>query len=260
VPDLKLATEIATVALTIAVLEAVISLSLPLFLFHWSTIRRGPARAQLALTIDDGPHPDSTPRWLAALAAADVKATFFCPGARVEAFPALARAIVAAGHELANHSYSHPWNLAFFTQDHAQTELARAQRALQRVAVVGTWFRPVAGVLSPPLAAAARSLGLVPVTWTARAYDGADPGTWFRVSRAAALRRLSRGVTAGGILLAHDNPGSPGPEIVADLRALADRAGLKFVTVSALLTPASLPAPALSNLSISQRDLTSPSP
>jgi peptidoglycan/xylan/chitin deacetylase (PgdA/CDA1 family) len=256
VPDLIWAQEIAAVALTIAVVEAVISLSLPLFLFHWSTIRRGPAHAQLALTIDDGPHPDSTPRWLAALGAADVKATFFCPGARVDAFPELARAIVAGGHELANHSYTHPWNLAFFTQDHARAELLRAQRALQKVAAVGAWFRPVAGVLSPPLAAAARGLGLVPVTWTARAYDGAGAG----VGPAAALRRLGRGVVAGGILLAHDNPGSPGPEIVADLRALADRAGLKFVTLSALLAPEPARAPALSNLSISQRDLTSPSP
>jgi hypothetical protein len=121
----------------------------------------------------------------------------------------------------------------------------------------------VAGVLSPPLAAAARSLGLVPVTWTARAYDG-HGAVPYRVAPARALARLARGVVDGGILLAHDNPGSPGPEIVPALRALADQAGLHFVTLSALLTPAVAPDPAshpaLPNLSISQRDLTSPSP
>ena len=250
-----LAAVVAVVALTVAVVEAVVSLSSPIFLFHWATIRRGPGRAELTLTIDDGPHPTSTPRWLEALAAANIKATFFCPGARIEERPELARAIVRAGHELANHSHTHPWNLAFFSESHARAELQRAQRVLARVTSVHSWFRPVAGVLSPPLAAAAHSLGLVPVMWTARAYDGGAP---FAVGPQAALKRLARGVVAGGILLAHDNPGSPGPEIVPALRALADRAGLQFVTLSTLLAPEA--APPLPNLSISQRDLTSPSP
>jgi peptidoglycan/xylan/chitin deacetylase (PgdA/CDA1 family) len=256
----------AAVALAIGAVEAVVSLSLPLFLFHWSTIRRGPGRAQLTLTIDDGPHPTSTPRWLAALAAADIKATFFCPGARIEERPELARTIVRAGHELANHSHTHPWNLAFFTEARARGELLRAQRVLQRVTSVQSWFRPVAGVLSPPLAAAARSLGLTTVMWTARAYDGQMT---FPVPAAKALRRLARGVVAGGILLAHDNPGSPGPEIVPALRALADRAGLQFVTLSTLLGPgagvgagggAGARGGARPNRSISRRDLTTRGP
>jgi peptidoglycan-N-acetylglucosamine deacetylase len=219
------------IALGIVVCEALAVAVQPLVLFFSGTIRRGPVRPEVALTIDDGPDPVSTPRWLEALAAAGIKATFFCPGRSLEARPDLVQAILRAGHELGNHSYSHPWNLAFFSPKRARGELDRAQRAIARLTAAGRFFRPVAGVMSPPLAAAARSLGLTPVTWTARAFDGGP----VPVRPQAALRRLGRGLCAGGILALHDNPRSPGPEIVRELRARADRAGLRFVTLSTLL-------------------------
>jgi peptidoglycan/xylan/chitin deacetylase (PgdA/CDA1 family) len=213
-------------------------LGLPILLFYRDTTRRGPRRPTLALTIDDGPDPISTPRWLAALSRAGIKATFFCPGAQLAAQPALARAIVAAGHELANHSYTHHWALAFFSERRARAELARAQATAAAFAPATPWFRPVAGVLSPPLQAAARRLGLAPVTWSARAYDGG----FIEMSPAWALARLRRGLVPGGILALHDNPRSPGPAIVEALKARAEARGLQFVTLSQLLGHQAVPA------------------
>jgi peptidoglycan/xylan/chitin deacetylase (PgdA/CDA1 family) len=206
-------------------------LGLPILMFYRETTRRGPRQPVVALTIDDGPDPVSTPRWLAALSRAGIRATFFCPGARLGAHPALARAIVAAGHELGNHSYSHHWALAFFSERRARRELSRAESSVAAFAPPTRWFRPVAGVLSPPLQAAARHLTLQPVTWTARAYDGG----FLAMSPAWALARLRGGLVPGGILALHDNPRSPGPAIVEALKALANERGLQFVTLSELL-------------------------
>src|SRR5258705_5965495 len=73
-------------------------------------VRRGSgARKTIALTFDDGPDPDHTPELLAALAELDVKATFFVVGAGVDAHPDVCRQIAAAGHELGNHTYHHPY-------------------------------------------------------------------------------------------------------------------------------------------------------
>ncbi len=69
--------------------------------------KRGPARAMVALTFDDGPDPVHTPRILDALAASGVRAAFFMVGRQVEAVPAVARAVASAGHDLGNHTYSH---------------------------------------------------------------------------------------------------------------------------------------------------------
>src|SRR5260370_165151 len=70
-------------------------------------IKRGPARPMVALTFDDGPDPEHTPRILEALAAAGAQATFFMIGRQVEAAPQVARDAAAAGHDLGNHTYRH---------------------------------------------------------------------------------------------------------------------------------------------------------
>lgn len=221
---------VAVAALALA--EVFIFWIMPVWLFFFATTRRGPARPLLALTIDDGPHPVSTPIWLDLLRRHGIKATFFCPGARALAHPALARAIVADGHELANHSHTHPWGLALMRTPRAKEELATAQAALAQFGPVGPWFRPVAGVVSPPLLDAARELRLEAVTWTARPYDGV-----VKLSPARAIAHMRRGIVPGGILMLHDNPRSPGPEIIATIKAEADRRGLRFVTLSELLAP-----------------------
>jgi peptidoglycan/xylan/chitin deacetylase (PgdA/CDA1 family) len=221
---------VLSICLILFALLAVLA-GVPLVLFYGATIRRGPHRAELALTIDDGPDPSSTPALLAALAEAGIVATFFCPTAKLAAQPALAVAMARGGHELANHSHRHPWHLALFSERAARAELDGARQVLAEHGVASRWFRPVAGVVSPPLLRAARALDLRLVTWTARARDGG--GT--RVAPATAMRRLRPGLVPGGILLLHDRDGAPGAAVVGQLKRLADERGLAFVKLSDLL-------------------------
>jgi peptidoglycan/xylan/chitin deacetylase (PgdA/CDA1 family) len=209
----------------------------PLALFYGLTVRRGPKRPLVALTFDDGPHPESTPALLETLARCGLHATFFCPATQLTAYPQLGEALVAGGHELANHSSTHPWQLALMSRGAAQKELSAAQSVLRLFASKANvrdarFFRPVAGIVSPPLLRAARRLGLTTVTWTARARDG-----FGRVAPKAALARLRHGLVPGGILMLHDKPGSPAAALVSDLHAEARARGLALVTVTELLRP-----------------------
>src|SRR5258707_1122590 len=74
---------------------------------NWTRLPAGSPAARVALTIDDGPHPEVTPRVLDQLDAAGARATFFCVGAQVRRHPVLSRAIVARGHAIENHSEHH---------------------------------------------------------------------------------------------------------------------------------------------------------
>ena len=206
-----------------------VSVLVPLGLFFFVTVRRGPRQPRVALTFDDGPDPASTPALLEALAKHGIRATFFCPARQLTAHPQLAEAMITGGHELANHSSTHPWQLALMSRADAQKELSAAQGVLRLFGNETRFFRPVAGVVSPPLLRAARSLGLVTVTWTARALDGVG-----QVSAKKAFARLRRGFVPGGILMLHDRPGSPAAALVAELYAESRALQLPLVTLSHL--------------------------
>lgn len=187
--------------------------------------RRVPGPSRVALTIDDGPHPDTTPALLDALARAEVRATFFLVGAAVERWPELARRIVAAGHDIGNHTQHHRL-LAFRTADELAGEIADCQRALSRLVPEGAirWFRPPHGFKPIGLSAALRPHGLRMAAWQGSIRDTDAPGVETIVARAVALARPGR------ILLLHDNPSCRGqtaaalPMIVRRYRDL----GLEF--------------------------------
>jgi peptidoglycan/xylan/chitin deacetylase (PgdA/CDA1 family) len=105
---------------------------------------RGSAR--LALTFDDGPHPDTTRRVLAALASTRHRATFFLFGEKVERHPDVVREIRDAGHTPAVHGYIHDRLHPFRSARRIQSELVRALDAIERVSGVRPiWFRPPVG-------------------------------------------------------------------------------------------------------------------
>jgi peptidoglycan/xylan/chitin deacetylase (PgdA/CDA1 family) len=158
------------------------------------------ARPEVALTFDDGPHPDSTRRVLAALAAADARATFFVLGEKARQHAEILREIVAAGHTLGVHGDDHDRVLACKHPDAIVADLERALRAIE--AATGrrpTLFRPPIGHVSPRTARAARRLGLTLVGWSTRSRDG-------RASTTAqqATRRVIAGLRPGAIILMHD--------------------------------------------------------
>jgi peptidoglycan-N-acetylglucosamine deacetylase len=96
----------------------------------------------VALTFDDGPHPQNTPRILDLLDKYDVKATFFMMGRNVERFPDVTRQVIARGHEVGNHSYSHP-KLVWMSPGAVRDEIDRTDRLLREAGVTGPiHFRP----------------------------------------------------------------------------------------------------------------------
>ncbi len=161
------------------------------------SVWRGPAdRRALALTFDDGPG-EATPRVLEILARHGAPATFFFCGANVERLPAVAREVASAGHEIGNHSYSHPY-LFLKTPAGIRADLERAQEAIARhTGARPRWFRAPYGVRWFGLRRAQKELGLSGVMWTAIGYD------WkLRADEVAAHLRAH--AANGSILCLHD--------------------------------------------------------
>ncbi len=161
--------------------------------------RRLPGADGVAITFDDGPHPDGTPAVLEILAAADIKATFFLVGEQVERRPALAAEIAGQGHLIALHGYRHRPQP---TMSHkaVQNDVARGMSAIQSAThTVPAWHRPPYGVYSPAGLAAARGQGLKPLLWSRWGKD------WRRFTTPARIAsRTTANVRPGDVILLHD--------------------------------------------------------
>jgi peptidoglycan/xylan/chitin deacetylase (PgdA/CDA1 family) len=193
----------------------------------------------VALSFDDGPDPRWTPQVLKLLAAHRAKATFFMEGQFAERWPALARQVVARGHELGNHTYDHP-DLTRIDSAAVIEQVTRANAAFFAADLPRpSLFRPPKGLYDARAAAAVRSLGLQTAGWS----GGMCVERWTNHYKARdAMRLMLMRVRPGAILLAHDG-GVPSRE--RTLRALPlllaglNAKGYRVVTVSELLTIAS---------------------
>lgn len=153
----------------------------------------------VALTFDDGPDPEGTPAVLARLDALGWTATFFLLGSQVRRYPALARALRDAGHELGVHGCEHRNHLSR-SPAWVQRDLMGAVDAIE--AATGErprWFRPPYGVLTSGSLRAARRLDLAPVLWTAWGRD------WERTTADRVVGTLRPGLRSGATLLLHDS-------------------------------------------------------
>lgn len=187
-------------------------------------------RCEVALTFDDGPDADITPRVLDLLDRHQAKASFFCVGEKVAAHPEVVREIVRRGHSVENHSMRHSGFFGFFGLRRLRTELQTAQDAI--AAATGrapVFFRSPMGIRNPFLDPVIARLGLTYTSWTRRGFD--------TVARRpqAVLARLLRGLAAGDILLLHDRrTATATPPVLEVLPALLDgidAAGLKPVSL-----------------------------
>ena len=191
------------------------------------------ADGAVALTFDDGPDPDVTPKILEILRQRSAGASFFCVGQRAERHPHLIADIVARGHRVENHTYRHSNAFAFLGPRGMGREIDRAQLLLGRLA--GTppaYFRAPAGMRNPWLNAllAARSLDLV--SWTRRGFDtvSRDPAT--------IVARLVKNVRAGDVIVLHDGASASdasGQPVVLDVLPMLldelDRCNLRPVAI-----------------------------
>jgi peptidoglycan/xylan/chitin deacetylase (PgdA/CDA1 family) len=162
-------------------------------------VRRAPGVRTVALTFDDGPHPDSTPALLAALRRAGVRATFFLVGEAVERWPEIVRQIAAEGHTIGNHTQRHRL-LCFRTAAEVADEIAACQGALAKVGIEARLFRPPHGFKPVGLHRLLGRHRLQLVAWQGSIRDTDAPESAIIVARALAL------AAAGRILLLHDHP------------------------------------------------------
>ncbi|MGC2743893.1 MAG: polysaccharide deacetylase family protein [Candidatus Angelobacter sp.] len=210
------------------------------------TLTHGSDPSEMALTFDDGPNDPHTMRLLDVLAKHNARATFFLIGRYVRQRPDIARAILAAGHEIGNHTDSHP-NLVLVSAGRLRQELSDCGKALEdalgeKIAL----FRPPFGGRRPNVLRTARGMGLRPVMWSVSGHD------WSAKSAAAIAEKVTRQVDAckkpqGEIVLLHDGGHlafgiDRGFTVEAVRKLLEHYADKRFVTVSALSAGNQTPA------------------
>lgn len=199
------------------------------------SVYKGPGtRKSIALTFDDGPS-ESTPDLLEYLEREGVTATFFECGMHVKRLPHVAGQVAAAGHEIGNHTYSHP-KLPFKTREFIDQEFSEAQRVIQEeTGVTPTLLRAPYGFRWVGLREVQEKLLLLGVMWTVIGFDWRWPTE--RISE-----YVLRNTSPGGIICLHDGRGvTVRPDITHTLRAVKEIVpqlkdqGYRFETVTALL-------------------------
>lgn len=195
----------------------------------------------VALTFDDGPHPETTREVLRHLRERGMTATFFLIGRKVERHPEVVREIIDQGHEVALHTYDHDRVYPFKSPAAVVADIRRTQRAIQQACGrTPTWFRPPVGMTSPRTAQGTRRAGVRIVAWSARGLDGIRHG-----AGASLLPRLYRGLRPGAIVLLHDASERddftpPSLAVLPEFLAEIERRGLVTKRLGDVLPPPAL--------------------
>src|SRR5690606_11978023 len=150
----------------------------------------------VAITFDDGPHPDFTPQVLKLLSRYNAKATFFCIGKQVAQHPDIVKEIIAEGHTLGNHTYSHSKTFGFLSTEKVVEELQRTRETIQQLTGLDSiLYRPAFGVTNPSIGSAVDQLGLQTIGWSIRSLDTTNR------SKMTILHRITHRLKPGDIIL-----------------------------------------------------------
>ena len=209
-------------------------------LYGKTFIGEGRGSRRLALTYDDGPNDPHTPHLLDVLAKHTVKATFFVIGKFAKERPDLVRKVFEAGHDIGNHTYSHP-NLIFRTGAQTCREIDRCDAAIEdAIGARPNLFRPPFGGRRPANLRAVLSAGKTPIMWSVTGHD------WSATSVAQIVQKVSRQTRGGDVILLHDGDHL---RFGADRRYTVDATdelirrykgeGYDFVTVAEMMAKAS---------------------
>jgi peptidoglycan-N-acetylglucosamine deacetylase len=183
----------------------------------------------IAMTFDDGPSATLTPKLLDLLAARHIKATFFVIGENVAEHPEIVARAAREGHEIGNHSWSHP-NFAKMSQESVRSQLQRTDDAIKNA----TGKRPT--LMRPPYGSITDrekhlihdEFGYQIILWDVDPYD------WKRPGPAVVRNRILKETQPGSIVLSHDiHPGTI--EAMPSTLDALEAKGFKFVTVSELI-------------------------
>lgn len=182
-------------------------------------VRGRSSTGNVALTFDDGPHPENTPRLLDVLDAARATATFFVQGKAAEQYPALLRAMDARGHRIGNHGYAH-LDARASRPDAYVGDVQRAQHVLENILGRRTekLFRPPYGNITVPSFLALARRGFRFVFWSVDSRD-----SFIREAPALAAHVESLAIAGGDILLFHEDYGHTIESLPRILQSLRGR-------------------------------------
>ncbi len=201
-----------------------------------------PKRREIALTFDDGPHPQYTPPLLRVLDRYGVQASFFWLGAWVARTPETARAVSAAGHWLGLHGYDHR-SFAWLSAAQLRQTLLRTQAAIEQACKIDSErlrdVRPPNGLFTPQTLHHLDQWGYRSVMWSVVPVDWERPGV------PVVARRVLDQTGAGSILVLHDGP-CGGPDVAATTEQILPpllAQGYRFVTIDQLWANMAAPEP-----------------
>ena len=198
-------------------------------LFGEAIARAETAERVVALSFDDGPHPVYTPQVLDVLDRHRVKATFFMLGRSVERHPDVARAVIARGHEVGNHSYSHP-RMVLMSPAAIREEIERTDQLLRSLGVTGDiHFRAPHLSKFLVLPYVLRQLGKVSVL------ADVDAEEWRRRSAEEMTADVLAGVRPGSIVMMHDTAGEATVRMADEVIAALAGRGFRFEPVGSLI-------------------------
>lgn len=194
-------------------------------------------RPDVALTFDDGPHPTLTPQLLDILAAYDARATFYVIGRNAARYPDILRRMVSEGHEIGNHTWSHP-SLYGVSDQGMLRELERTSEAIQNaVGFAPVSVRPPYGNMYPRQSQLVwDALQMTTVMWSI------DPLDWQRPGSSVVANRILSQHHAGAVVLGHDIHGATVRAMPAVIDGMIAR-GYNLVQVSELMGRRVWPAP-----------------
>lgn len=184
---------------------------------------------QLALTFDDGPHPEFTPKVLDLLKQHNAKATFFCVGQNIKKHPELFKQILLEGHAVGNHTFSHSNSFGFFGTEKVIDELNRTIDIVKQLTGKQmNFYRPAFGVTNPMIEKAVKQLNVISIGWNVRSLDTT------KRDESAVLDRITSKISKGDVVLLHDTSQKT-INVLERLLLFLEEKNLKSVTVDELL-------------------------
>lgn len=184
---------------------------------------------EIALTFDDGPHPEFTPKVLEVLKQHNAKATFFCIGQHIEKHPELFKRIIAEGHSVGNHTYSHSKSFGFFGTEKVIEELNWTIDIVQQLTGKQmNLYRPAFGVTNPMIEKAVKQLNVISIGWNVRSLDTT------KRDETVILDRITSKISKGDVVLLHDTSQKT-INVLERLLLFLEEKNLKSVTIDDLL-------------------------
>lgn len=168
--------------------------------YHVKAFCNNPSETEkkIALTFDDGPSP-YTLEVLDLLKKYNTEATFFCIGKNIEMYPEIVKQIIAEGHLVGNHSYSHSPFFDFYNAKKITEEIQQTDTLLEKFTSKKiNFFRPPYGVTTPSIRRALKITGHKVIGWNIRSLDGGTK------NQNLIFNRIIKRISPGGIVLLHD--------------------------------------------------------